>query len=111
MLHITLTHAVAPAVKFFVRCYKRELVSPDATCSNVLLIRADAATSAWHEQCLVVSPSQIVQQVFNTSVPDMVSLGHPWIWVLHYASSSYQAMVREEDEDHGHGQDDAGDTT
>lgn len=53
-----------------------------------------------------------MQQVFFTCVPDKskVSLAHPWIWILRYASSSYQATVLDLDVEYmDHNQDDAED--
>ena len=38
------------------------------------------------------------QQAFFACVPDVVSLGHPWVWVLRYALSDYQAMLDDVDE-------------
>ena len=38
------------------------------------------------------------QQAFFTCVPDVLSLGHPWVWVLQYTSSDYQAMLDDVDE-------------
>ena len=82
----------------FVRCYRKELIVPDPKCSNVVLIQAEAATCPFLEANLVICASQLMQQVFFTRVPDMVSQGHPWIWVLRYTSSSYQAMLDDVDE-------------
>lgn len=105
---VELTHATAASVLFFVRCYRTELVGPDPMCSNVWLIQAEAATSSFLECSLVVSASQVVPQVFFTHVPDKISLGRPWVWVLRYASSSYVAMahgLEEEEEDNNNAED------
>ena len=77
----------------FVRCYRKELVGPDPKCSNVLLIRANASHSLFCQCSLVVSASRVEQQVFFSCVPDRFSNGHPWVWVLRYASSSFSARV------------------
>ena len=48
----------------------------------------------------MVCASHVVQQVFFTRVPDISSQGRRWMWVLRYASSSFQAMAfKEEYED------------
>lgn len=67
---------------------------PSVPSINVLS-PADAATCAGYNQNLVVSASQIMQQEFVSCVLGSckVSLGHPWIWILRCASSSYQAAV------------------
>ncbi len=89
ILDVALSHVTAPAVFFLVRWYKPDLVAPDPKCRNVLLIQASATDGAFLEQSSFVSADKVVQQVCFTRVPDMISHGHPWIWVLQYESSSF----------------------
>jgi len=44
-LKLSLSHASAPAVSFFVWWYRAEDVAPDPKCSNVMLIKASAMDS------------------------------------------------------------------
>ncbi len=73
--------ATSHAVFFFVRWCRAELVGPDPRCSNVMLIKASATVKPWTWQSVVVE--KVVKQVCFTQVPD-ISMGSPWVWVLHY---------------------------
>ena len=75
----------------FIRCYRKKLVGPNLKCSNVVLILLK------QPHALVIRASQVMQQVFITCVPDVVNRGHPWVSVLRYTSSSYQAMLDDVD--------------
>ena len=98
IVDVTLTHATTTVVMLYVRCYRKELVGPDPKCSNVVLIQAEAATWPFIECNVVIRASQVMQQVFFTRVPDVVSLSHPWVWVMRYTSSSYQGVLDDVDE-------------
>ena len=89
ILELSLSHAAAPAVFFFVRWYRAELVGPDPKCSNVMLIKASATVSPWTRQSAVVSAEKVVKQVCLSQVPDIISMGSSWVWVLHYETSSF----------------------
>ncbi len=94
ILDVAVPHATALALIFHVRWYKPDLVAPDPTCSNVLLSQASATDGPFRQQSSVVSAltadllHNVVQQVCFTCIPDMISHGNPWIWVLHCESSS-----------------------
>ncbi len=66
ILELSLSHAAAPAVFFFVRWYRAELVGPDPKCSNVMLIKASTTESPWTQQSAVVTAEKVVKQVCFT---------------------------------------------
>lgn len=88
-MELSLSHATSPAVVFFVKWYRAELVGPDLKCSNVMLIKARAIFSPSTQQSAVVSAEKVVKQVCFARVPDIISMGSPWVWVLHYETSSF----------------------
>ncbi len=45
IMELSLFHAAGPAVFFFVRWYRAELVGPDPKCSNVMLIKPSTTES------------------------------------------------------------------
>ena len=54
-----------------------------------MLIKASATVSPWTRQSAIVSAEKVVKQVCFTRVPDIISMGSPWMWVLHYKTSSF----------------------
>ena len=53
-----------------------------------MLIKASATVSPWTRQSAIVS-AEVVKQVCFTRVPEIISMGSPRMWVLHYKTSSF----------------------
>lgn len=72
-LEPSLTHAVAPAVSFFVMQYRAMNVTPDPKCSDAVLVKAAVTTSFCRGRNAVLSAEKTVQQLCFRQVVDIIS--------------------------------------